>query len=85
MKTETIRLRLNSEIMERVRAIADKETRTLAKQVEHLLKMGLEPSKLDYYYTDIVDFLGSVENGELDQFNTMSKATKLLKSIKEDK
>lgn len=42
MKTETIRLRLNSEIMERVRAIADKETRTLAKQVEHLLKMGLE-------------------------------------------
>lgn len=41
-KTETIRLTIKSDLIERVRELADKETRTISKQVEHLLKKALE-------------------------------------------
>ena len=85
MKTETIRIRINTELLEKVRELADNQVRPLAKQIEYQLKQSLEKNKLDYYYTDIVDYLKSVENGELDTFNTMNQATQLLKLIKEDK
>jgi hypothetical protein len=41
-KTETIRLTIKSDLIERVRQLADLETRTISKQVEHLLKKALE-------------------------------------------
>jgi hypothetical protein len=41
MKTEIIRLRLTSELVDQVRTLADNDTRTLAKQFEHLLKLAL--------------------------------------------
>ena len=85
MKSETIRIRINAELLNKVRELADNQVRPLAKQIEYQLKQSLEVNKLDYYYTDIVDYLKSVEKGELDTFNTMSEATRLLKSIKEDK
>ena len=85
MKTETIRIRINAELLNKVRELADNQVRPLAKQIEYQLKQSLEKNKLDYYYTDIVDYLKSVENGELDTFNTMNQATQLLKLIKEDK
>jgi hypothetical protein len=42
MKTETIRIRLNSDLMETIRGQAEQQTRTLAKQLEHLLKIALK-------------------------------------------
>lgn len=41
-KTETLHLRLSSELVELIRRRAEEETRTIAKQVEHLLKTALE-------------------------------------------
>jgi hypothetical protein len=41
MKTEIIRLRLNTELVDEIRTLADNDTRTLAKQFEHLLKLAL--------------------------------------------
>jgi hypothetical protein len=42
MKTEIIRLRLTSELVDQIRTLADNDTRTLAKQFEHLLKLALK-------------------------------------------
>jgi hypothetical protein len=42
MKSETITLRLNSEILERIRDLANEETRPIAKQIEHMLKQQLK-------------------------------------------
>lgn len=85
MKSETIRIRINAELLNKVRELADNQVRPLAKQIEYQLKQSLEKSELDYHYADIVDFLNSVSSGEFDTFNTTSEATRLLKLIKEDK
>jgi hypothetical protein len=42
-------------------------------------------NKYEYYQDEIIAFLISVNNGDLDTFNTMNEATRLLKLIKEDK
>jgi hypothetical protein len=42
MKTETIRIRIDSELLNKIRLLADQETRPLAKQLEHLLKLALK-------------------------------------------
>lgn len=42
MKTETIRIRLDSELLNKVRSLAEQETRPLAKQIEHLLKIAIK-------------------------------------------
>ena len=89
MKTETIRIRLNADLLNKVRELADNQVRPLAKQIEYQLKQSLEvKASYDYYYFnshEIIEFLTSIQKGELDTFNTMSEATRLLKLIKEDK
>lgn len=45
MKTETIRIRIDSELLNKVRSLADQETRPLAKQLEHLLKIALKTQR----------------------------------------
>jgi hypothetical protein len=42
MKTETIRIRIDSEILSKVRTLAEQQTRPIAKQIEHLLKIALK-------------------------------------------
>jgi hypothetical protein len=42
MKTETIRIRIDSDLLNKVRTLAEHETRPLAKQLEHLLKIALK-------------------------------------------
>ena len=41
-KTEIIHIRINSELMNKVRKLADKEGRTYTKQLEWMLKKQLE-------------------------------------------
>jgi hypothetical protein len=41
MKTETIRIRIDSEILSKVRTLAENEIRPLAKQIEYILRVGL--------------------------------------------
>jgi hypothetical protein len=42
MKTETIRIRIDSDLLNKVRTLAENETRPIAKQLEHLLKIALK-------------------------------------------
>jgi hypothetical protein len=42
MKTEIIRLRLSADLVDEIRTLAENDTRTLAKQFEHLLKIALK-------------------------------------------
>ena len=42
MKTETIRIRIDSDLLNKVRTLAENEIRPLAKQLEHLLKIALK-------------------------------------------
>jgi hypothetical protein len=42
MKTETIRIRIDSDLLNKVRTLAEQQTRTLAKQLEHLLKIAIK-------------------------------------------
>lgn len=37
MKTETIRIRINADLLDTIRELADKEVRPLAKQIEFML------------------------------------------------
>jgi hypothetical protein len=84
MKTETIRIRIYSDLLNKVRTLAENEIRPLAKQIEYQLKLSLnEPSEYEYYQDEIIAYLISVKNGSLDTFNTMNEATRLLKLIKE--
>lgn len=86
MRTETIRIRINAELLNKVRELANNQVRPLAKQIEYLLIKSLkEPSEYVYYIDEIIAYLISVKNGGLDTFNTMNEATRLLKLIKEDK
>ena len=86
MKTDTIRIRINTELLNKIRELADNQVRPLAKQIEYQLKQSLnEPSEYVYYQDEIIAYLISVKNGSLDTFNTMNQATQLLKMIKEDK
>jgi hypothetical protein len=42
MKSETIRIRIDSDLLNKVRTLAEHETRPLAKQLEHLLKIAIK-------------------------------------------
>jgi hypothetical protein len=42
MKSETIRIRIDSELLNKIRTLAEQQTRPLAKQLEHLLKIALK-------------------------------------------
>jgi hypothetical protein len=42
MKSETIRIRIDSDLLNKIRTLADQQTRPLAKQLEHLLKIALK-------------------------------------------
>jgi hypothetical protein len=41
-KTEIMRIRVDSELLERIRQLADRETRSISKQVEYLIKEALK-------------------------------------------
>jgi hypothetical protein len=42
MKTETIRIRIDSDLLNKVRTLAEQQTRPIAKQIEHLLKIAIK-------------------------------------------
>jgi len=45
MKSETIRIRLNAELLNKVRELAELQVRPLAKQIEYLLTIALKEVK----------------------------------------
>lgn len=45
MKTETIRIRINAELLNRVRELAELQVRPLAKQIEYQLIKSLKEDK----------------------------------------
>lgn len=45
MKTETIRIRVDSELLEKIRELAQKDIRPLAKQIEYLLTKSIKEDK----------------------------------------
>lgn len=45
MKSETIRIRINADLLNRVRELADNQVRPLAKQIEYLLIKSLKEEK----------------------------------------
>jgi hypothetical protein len=42
MKSETIRIRIDSDLLNKIRTLAEQQTRPIAKQIEHLLKIALK-------------------------------------------
>jgi hypothetical protein len=45
MKTETIRIRVDSDLLEKIRQLAQQEIRPLAKQIEYLLLKSIKEDK----------------------------------------
>jgi len=45
MKTETIRIRVDSDLLEKIRQLAQREIRPLAKQIEYLLLKSVKEDK----------------------------------------
>jgi hypothetical protein len=45
MKTETIRIRIDSDLLEKIRQLAQQEIRPLAKQIEYLLLKSVKEDK----------------------------------------
>jgi hypothetical protein len=45
MKTETIRIRVDSDLLEKIRQLAQQEVRPLAKQIEYLLLKSVKEDK----------------------------------------
>lgn len=45
MKTETIRIRVDSELLEKIRELAQNDIRPLAKQIEYLLIKSIKEDK----------------------------------------
>jgi hypothetical protein len=45
MKTQTIRIRVDSDLLEKIRQLAQKEIRPLAKQIEYLLLKSVKEDK----------------------------------------
>lgn len=45
MKTETIRIRINADLLDSIRELAEKEVRPLAKQIEYLLLKSIKEDK----------------------------------------
>lgn len=45
MKSETIRIRINAELLEKIRELADNQVRPLAKQIEYQLIKSLKEDK----------------------------------------
>ena len=85
-KSTVIRIRLDNEILETVRQLAQANDRTIAKQIQFTIKQTHPKlSEYAYYQDEIIAYLISVHDGSLDTFNTMNEATRLLKLIKETK
>jgi hypothetical protein len=45
MKSETIRIRIDSDLLNKVRTLAEHEIRPLAKQIEYLLLKSIKEDK----------------------------------------
>jgi hypothetical protein len=45
MKTETIRIRVDSDLLEKIRQLAQQDIRPLAKQIEYLLLKSVKEDK----------------------------------------
>jgi hypothetical protein len=45
MKTETIRIRIDTDLLEKIRQLAQQEIRPLAKQIEYLLLKSIKEDK----------------------------------------
>jgi hypothetical protein len=45
VKTETITIRINSELLEKIRDLSQEEIRPLSKQIEYLLTKSIKESK----------------------------------------
>jgi hypothetical protein len=60
MKSETIRIRIDSELLNKVRTLAENEIRPLAKQIEYILRVGL--CAIGNRYDD--DIKSSLKKGE---------------------
>ena len=82
VKKETITISLDSETLDLIRKQALASYRSISKHIAYLLDNVISESRIDFYINDIVDFLESLENGNIDNFNVMTQATKLLKMLK---
>jgi hypothetical protein len=45
MKTETIRIRIDTDLLEKIRELAQRDIRPLAKQIEYLLIKSIKEDK----------------------------------------
>ena len=82
VKKETITISLDAEILDAIRKQALASYRSISKHIAYILDNAINESRIDFYINDIVDFLESLENGNIDNFNVMTQATKLLKMLK---
>lgn len=95
---KTIWIRLAVETLNIIQQIADRNVRTISNQIEYFLQQSLaKPNDIDNL-REIIAFLMSVSNYNLDTINSLSEsttrgniislkneATRLLKVLKEDK
>ena len=79
MNKSIITITLDPDTLDDIRKRALKSYRTVNKHISYLIDMGMNASNIDIY--EIADFLQDVADGNLDEFNTMSRANKLLKEI----
>jgi ferritin len=82
MNKNTITITLDADTLDTIRKDALKNYRTVNKHISYLIDMGMNASNTDVY--EIADFLQDVADGNLDEFNTMSRANKLLKEINKE-
>jgi hypothetical protein len=82
VKKETITISIDGETLDLIRKQALAAYRSISKHIAFILDKSISKNSLDFYINDIIDFLESLENGNIDNFNVMTKATKLLKMLK---
>jgi hypothetical protein len=82
VKKETITISIDGETLDLIRKQAQAAYRSISKHIAFILDKSISKNSLDFYINDIIDFLESLENGNIDNFNVMTKATKLLKMLK---
>jgi hypothetical protein len=85
VKKETITISLDTETLDAIRKQALLSYRSISKHIAFILDNAINESRLDFYINDIIDFLESLESGNIDNFNIMTQATKLLKVIKAER
>ena len=79
MNKSIITITLDPDTLDDIRKRALKNYRTVNKEIAYLINMGIESSNLDIY--NVIDFLQDINNGNLDDFNIMNRASRLLKDI----